>query len=82
MQGNHENKGSIKVEQRADNKQFSSGFNSNSGVNYGGGSKFNSPKIELKKFDGKEVFSWVNQCHKPPSLQRVVRPPNLGSLDL
>jgi hypothetical protein len=57
MQGTHENKGSIQVEQPVDNKQFSSGFNSNSGVNYGGGPKFNFPKIELKKFDGTKVFT-------------------------
>ena len=52
IQGTQENKGSIMVEQPTDNKQFSSGFKSNSGVNYGGGPKFNFPKIELKKFDG------------------------------
>jgi hypothetical protein len=40
-----------------DNKKFSSGFNSNSGVNYGGGPKFNLPKIELKNFDGTKVFT-------------------------
>jgi hypothetical protein len=44
MQGTHENKGSIHVEQTANNKPFStSEFNSNSGVNYGGGPKFNFP---------------------------------------
>jgi hypothetical protein len=32
----HENKGSIHVEKSVGNKQFSSGFNSNSGFNYGG----------------------------------------------
>jgi hypothetical protein len=52
MKGTHENKGSIRVEQHVDNNQFFNGFNSNSGVNYGGGPKFNLPKIELKKFDG------------------------------
>ena len=45
MPGTHENKGSIHVEQPTDNKQYSSGMNSNSGVNYGGGLKFNFPKI-------------------------------------
>jgi hypothetical protein len=34
MKGTQENKGSILVEQLADNKQFSSGFNSSGGVNY------------------------------------------------
>jgi hypothetical protein len=52
MQGTHENKSIIHVEQTANNKQLSSGFNSNSGVYYGGGPKFNFPKIELKNFDG------------------------------
>jgi hypothetical protein len=47
----HENKGISHVEQPSKNKKFSSGFNSNSGVNYGGGPKFNLPNIELKKFD-------------------------------
>jgi hypothetical protein len=61
MQRAHENKGSIQVEQPIDNKQFSSGFNSNNGVNYDGGSKSNSPKNELKNFDGTNVFTWVNQ---------------------
>jgi hypothetical protein len=37
MQGTHENKGSIHVEQPVNNKNFSSGFNSNSRVRYGGG---------------------------------------------
>jgi hypothetical protein len=53
MQGNQENKGSIMVEQLVGNKQISSGFKFNSGVNYIGDLKFNFPKIELKKFDGK-----------------------------
>jgi hypothetical protein len=53
MQGTHENKSSIHVEQNANNNQFSaSESNSNSGFNYGGGPKFNFPKIALKKFDG------------------------------
>jgi alanyl-tRNA synthetase len=53
----HENKGSIHVEQPVSNKKFSSGFNSNSGVNYGGDPKFKFPKIELNKFDVTKVFS-------------------------
>jgi hypothetical protein len=52
MSGTHENKGSIHVEELVDNKQFSSGVNSNSGVNYGGVLKFKFPKIELNKFYG------------------------------
>jgi hypothetical protein len=49
----HENKGSIHVEQPSNNKHFSGGFNSNSGVNYGWVPKgVNFPKVELKKFDG------------------------------
>jgi hypothetical protein len=69
---NEENKGSIHVEQPANNKQFSSGFNSNSGVNYGGGPKFNFPKIELKKFDGTKVFTWVNQIEKYFELHNIM----------
>ena len=46
MQGTHENKGSIKVEQPTNNTIFSSGFNSNSGVNYGWGpNSVNFPKV-------------------------------------
>jgi hypothetical protein len=72
MQGTQENKGSILVEQPVDNKQFSSGFNSNSGVNYGGGPKFNFPKIELKKFDGTKVFTWVNQIEQYFELHNIM----------
>ena len=47
MKRTHENKGSIHVEQTANNKPFStSESNSNSGVNYGGDHNFNFPKIE------------------------------------
>jgi hypothetical protein len=53
MQGTHENEGNIRVEQIVDNNPFlTSESNSNIGVNYGGGPKFNFPKIELYKFDG------------------------------
>jgi hypothetical protein len=58
MQGTHENKVSIHVEQTVNNKQFlTSESNSNSGVNYGGGPKFNFPNIELNNFDGTKVFT-------------------------
>jgi hypothetical protein len=57
MQGTHENKGSIHVEKPINNKQFSSGFNYNSVVNYVGGPKFNFPNIELNKFNGTKVFN-------------------------
>ena len=50
---NHENKGSIHVEQPSNNNHFSSGFNSNSGFNYGWVHKgVNFPKDESHKFDG------------------------------
>jgi len=53
MKGTHENKGSIHVEKPTDNKPFStSESNSNSGVNYVGGPRFNFPSIELNNFDG------------------------------
>jgi hypothetical protein len=57
MQGTREDKGSFQVERPAVNNQFSSGFHSKSGFNYGGGPKFNLPKTELKKFDGTKVFT-------------------------
>jgi hypothetical protein len=72
MQGTHENKGNILVEQLVDNKQFSSGYNSNSGVSYDGGFKFNFPKFELKKFDGSKVFIWVNQIKQYFELHNIM----------
>jgi hypothetical protein len=57
IQGTHENKGSIQVEQLVNNKQFYSGFNFNSGVNYSVFPKLDIPKTELKKFDGTKVFT-------------------------
>jgi hypothetical protein len=65
MQGTHENKDSICVEKTTNNNPFStSESNSNSGVNNGGGPKFNFPKIELNKFDSTKVFTWVNQIEQ------------------
>jgi hypothetical protein len=61
----HENKVSIHVEHIVGNKQFSSGFNSNSGVNYGEGPKFNFFKIELKKFDGTKVCHGIDPSLLP-----------------
>jgi hypothetical protein len=72
MLGTQENKGSFHVEQHVDNKQFSSGINSNSGVNYGGSPKLNFPKIELKKFDGREAFTWVNQIEQYFELHNIM----------
>jgi hypothetical protein len=72
MHGTHENKCIIQVEQPVDNKQFSSVLNSNSGVNCGGGPKFNTPKIELKNFYGTKVFTWVNQIEKYFELHNIM----------
>ena len=60
----HVNKVSIHVEKPTSNKKNSSGFNSNSGFNYGGGPKLNFPKLELKKFDGTDAFTLVNQLEQ------------------
>jgi hypothetical protein len=51
-------------QQPIENKQFSSGFNSNNGVNDGVHPKFNFPKIEINKFDGTKVFTLVNQIEQ------------------
>jgi hypothetical protein len=60
--GTHENKGSIQVEQLSNNKNVPREFKSNSGVTCGWFLKgVNLPKVELKKFDGTKVFTWVNQ---------------------
>jgi hypothetical protein len=72
IQGTHETKGSIHVEQPINSKQLSSGFNSNSGVNYGWGPKFNFSNIELKKFDGTKVITWVNQIEKYFELHNIM----------
>jgi hypothetical protein len=61
----HENKGSIHIEQPTNNNKFLGGFNSSSVVNYGWVSKGDKfPKVELKKFDGTQVFTCVNQIEK------------------
>jgi hypothetical protein len=72
MQEIQENKDSIQVEQPTNNKSFSSGFNSNSGFNYDVGPKFNFLKIELNKFDGTDVFTWVNQIEKYFELHNIM----------
>jgi hypothetical protein len=71
MEWTHENKGSTHFEKSANNKPFSES-NSNYGVNSGGGSKFNFPKIELNKFDGTEVFTWVNQIEQYFELHNIM----------
>ena len=56
-EGTHENKGSIQVEKLSNDKTFPGGFNSNSGVTYRWLPKgVNFPKVELKKFDGTNIF--------------------------
>jgi hypothetical protein len=72
MQGTHENNGSIHVQKVVDNTHFSSGFNFNSGVNYGGGPKFNFPNNELKTFYGTNIFTWVNQIEKYFELHNIM----------
>jgi len=71
MEWNHENKGSTHVEQTANNNPFSKSI-SNCGVNSCGGPKFNILKIELKKFDGTKVFTWVNQIEKYFELHNIM----------
>jgi hypothetical protein len=73
MEGTHENKGSTHVEQTVNNKPFSTNESKyNSGVNYGGGPKFNFPKIELKKFNGTKVFTLVNQIEQYFELHNIM----------
>jgi hypothetical protein len=71
MEWTHENKGSSHVEKTSNNNPFSES-NSNSGVNSSGGPKFNLPKIELKKFDGTKVFTWVNQIEQYFELHNIM----------
>lgn len=60
-QGTHENKNGVKVEFFFNNMHLSGIFNFNSDVTYGWSPKcLNLPKVKLKKFDGIEVFTWVN----------------------
>jgi hypothetical protein len=71
--GTHENKGSVQVEQLSNNKNFPRGFNSNNGVTYGWSPKgVNLPKVELRKFDGTKVFTWVNQIEKYFELHNIM----------
>jgi hypothetical protein len=53
----HDNKGSVHVEQPSIEKHISRGFNSNNGANHGWVPKdIYFPKVELRKFDGTNVF--------------------------
>jgi hypothetical protein len=72
-EGSQENKGSIHVEQLSNNNNFPGGFNSNSGITYGWSPKgVNLPKVELRKFDGEEVFTWVNQIERYFELHNIM----------
>jgi hypothetical protein len=55
------------------NKNFPGVFNSNSGVTYGWFPKgVNLPKVELRKFDGTKVFTWVNQIEQYFELHNIM----------
>ena len=70
---NHENKGSIQVEQISNNNNFIGVFNSNGVVTYGCYPKgVNPPKFELRKFYGINVFTWMNQIEKYFQLHNIM----------
>jgi hypothetical protein len=72
-EGTHENKGSIQVEQPSINKYIPGGFNSNIGANHGWVPKgIHFSKVELRKFDGTNVFTWVNQIEQYFELHNIM----------
>jgi hypothetical protein len=80
-EGTHENKGSIHVEQPSINKHIPGGFNSNIGANHGWVPKgIHFPKVELRKFDGTYVFTWVNQIEQYFELHNIMDDKQMISL--
>jgi hypothetical protein len=72
-EGTHENKGIIQVEQLSNNKNFPRGFNSYNEVTYGWYPKgVKLPKVELRKFYGTKVFTWVNQIQQYFELHNIM----------
>jgi hypothetical protein len=64
-QGTHEKGESTQVEQTSINKHILKRFDSNIGVNHALVAKgIHFPKNELRKFDGTNVFTWVNKIEE------------------
>jgi hypothetical protein len=65
VEGTHDNKRSIDDWKTPINNNVLGGFKFNIGTNHGWVPKgIHFPKVELSKFDGTYVFTWVNQIEK------------------
>ena len=78
VQGTHEDKNSAHVELPSMNEHDLKGFDSNMGSNQGWYTRgLQLPKIDMKKFDGKDSITWIFQMekffdtHQVPNLQKV-----------
>ena len=77
-QGTHEEKNSAQVEIPSMNKHDIRGIDSNMGSNQGWFPRgLQLPKIDMRKFDGKDPITWIFQMeqffdiHQVPNLQKV-----------
>ena len=77
-QGTQEDKDSVHVEQPSINKNIPSGIDSNNGSNKGWSPRgIQLPKIDMRKFDGKDPITWIFQMeqlfdiHQVPNIQKV-----------
>ena len=77
-QGTHDDKNTTHVEQPSINKHAPRGFDSNMGSNQGWSPRgLQLPKIDMRKFDGKDPITWIFQMeqffdiHQVPNIQKV-----------
>ena len=77
-QGTQEDKYSAHVDQPSINNPTPRGFDSNDGINQGWSPRgIQLPKIDMRKFDGKDPITWIFQMeqffdiHQVPNLQNV-----------
>jgi len=63
----------IQVKSPSTNNHILGGFISNIGVNHGWAPKgIHFPKVELRKFDGTNIFTWANQIEKYFELHKII----------
>ena len=77
-QGTHDERNSFHFEKPSFSKSTPGGFDSNIGSNQGGFPRgIQLPKIDMRKFDGKDPITWIFQMekffdlHQVPNLQKV-----------
>jgi len=82
IQGTRGNKNNIHTEQTPTNNYMPGGFNSNIGANHGCDPKgIHFTKVELRKFDGTYVFTWVNQIEQYFVLHNIMDNKQIISLE-